>query len=35
VRETFRERYDSFVASFCPLADGKAAARLVDRTFRS
>jgi CDP-glycerol glycerophosphotransferase len=33
LREGFRERYESFVVSFCPLADGKAAARVVDRIF--
>lgn len=28
-----KARYDAFVNRFCPLDDGKAAARIVDRLF--
>jgi hypothetical protein len=28
-----RERHDRFVAKYCPLSDGNASARLVDRVF--
>jgi len=33
VERRYRERYESFVRSYCPLADGQAARRLVDRVF--
>ncbi|MGK5549995.1 bifunctional glycosyltransferase/CDP-glycerol:glycerophosphate glycerophosphotransferase [Actinomadura kijaniata] len=30
----YKDRYDAFVERFCPLDDGKAASRVVDRVFR-
>jgi CDP-glycerol glycerophosphotransferase len=34
LRGEFGERYEKFVASYCPLNDGQAASRVVDRVFR-
>jgi len=34
VRAEYRKAYDAFTARFCPLEDGGAAARAVDRIFR-
>ncbi|ASU56671.1 bifunctional glycosyltransferase/CDP-glycerol:glycerophosphate glycerophosphotransferase [Nocardiopsis dassonvillei] len=33
VQEAHRERYEAFVNQFCPLDDGKAAARVVEQVF--
>ncbi|MGH3023383.1 MAG: CDP-glycerol glycerophosphotransferase family protein [Gaiellaceae bacterium] len=33
VLEAHRERYERFVAAYCPLDDGRASARLVERVF--
>ena len=33
VRAQYGERYDAFIAAYCSLADGGAAARVVDRVF--
>jgi CDP-glycerol glycerophosphotransferase (TagB/SpsB family)/glycosyltransferase involved in cell wall biosynthesis len=34
VGASFRERYERFVATYCALADGRAASRVVERVFR-
>jgi CDP-glycerol glycerophosphotransferase len=34
VGASFSARYERFVATYCALADGKAASRVVDRIFR-
>jgi CDP-glycerol glycerophosphotransferase len=33
VRASFSERYERFVATYCGLADGRAASRVVERVF--
>jgi CDP-glycerol glycerophosphotransferase len=35
VADGYRASYDAFVQRFCPLDDGKAAARVVDKIFPS